>query len=527
MIELLTLSLKLLGALGVLGGKTFVFQPKRIHYAIALALIHLCPRCYTPIPPADSQDQAIRMSKRIAIFSMTPLFPDFAMGGGQVQLKKVALHLGELGCRLTILSTRREGSVAPFKWHENITILPILRFKQPYPEPYFTPLYHIANAMRYVGEAIADADVHYSHDGGLIFPYVYQDIPTVISLRSIIYPETMQCAYLFQGDDWILPSEHSRASYQAVVGQFAPEVGSRMHTVRNGFDWDFYRYTQPKDIFQVIPADVANRPTLLFPHRPEAAKGIDHVLQVAVKLVRDFGWRDLRVLAPLWLDSDSEPGNRAYYASLKRRIHEAGMDGVFVFHDWIHEALIPEYYSLADLTLCIGSLVETFGNTVFESLGCGTPAIVSRVGPYRDLLPDAHIERVDYGDIDGAAQIAHEILSQRRRASAATHSYLKANFSQGAMVKRYADIILNAVKKPPLQYRVPQLDEATRYKLAPWCFVSPTLGIFHDFRARYIKDEALTRLARSHPDGFGSHQADRARLHEWLDEGFVVPIFRQ
>ena len=45
----------------------------------------------------------------------------------------------------------------------------------------------IANAMRYVGAAIADADIHYSHDGGLIFPYVYQDKPTVISLRSILF----------------------------------------------------------------------------------------------------------------------------------------------------------------------------------------------------------------------------------------------------------------------------------------------------------------------------------------------------
>ena len=42
----------------------------------------------------------MKQGKDIAVFSMTPLFPDFAMGGGQVQLKKVALHLGELGHRL-------------------------------------------------------------------------------------------------------------------------------------------------------------------------------------------------------------------------------------------------------------------------------------------------------------------------------------------------------------------------------------------------------------------------------------------
>ena len=464
------------------------------------------------------------MSKRIAIFSMTPLFPDFAMGGGQVQLKKVALHLGELGHKLTILSTRREGSTTPFKWHENVAIQPILRFKQPYPEPYFTPLYHIANAMRYVGAAIAEADVHYSHDGGLIFPYVYQDIPTVISLRSIIYPETMQCAYLFQGDEWILPSEHTRKSYAAVVGQFAPAVSQRMHAVHNGFDWRFYRYTPPKAIFDIIPSDVAQRPTLLFPHRPEAPKGIYQVVEVARKLLADYGWKDLCVLVPRWLDSHTAPGNRAYYDQLKRRISEAGLDDAFIFHDWVGESMIPEYYSLADVTLCIGSLVETFGNTVFESLGCGTPAIVSRVGPFRDLLPDEHIDRVDFGDVEAAAAIAHEILSQRRRVPPATMSYLQANFSQAAMVSSYADIILNAVKKPPLHYRVPQLTDASRYQLAPWCYIAPAQGIYHDFRERFVKDDDLIALCQEHITGFPGNLADPRKLHDWLDQGYVVPV---
>ena len=462
--------------------------------------------------------------KRIAVFSMTPLFPDFVMGGGQAQLKKVALHLGELGHKLTVLSTRREGSTEPFLWHENVRILPILRFKQPYPEPYFTPLYHIANAMRYVGEAIESADVHYSHDGGLIFPYVYQDKPTVISLRSIIYPETMQCALLFQGDEWILPSAHTRDSYHAAVAQFAPQVGQRMHAIHNGFDWDVFRYTQPDSIHAVIPREIAAHPTLLFPHRPEANKGIYEVVQVAQKLVHDYGWRDLRVLAPRWLDADTAPENRAYFAKLRETIHSAGLDDNFVFHDWIQEAQIAQYYSLADATLCIGSCVETFGNTVFESLGCGTPVIAARVATYRDLLPAGHIERVDYGDIAAAAACADGILRARRRVSDATHAYLREHFSQAQMVASYADVILNARKKPPLAYRMPRLDKNTRYRLAPWCYVSPTRGVFHDFRADYAHDEALLQLAQEHPEGFAGAAVAAEELHHWLDEGYVVPV---
>ncbi len=464
------------------------------------------------------------MGKKIAVFSMTPLFPELALGGAQKQLKKVALHLGELGHQVTILCTQRRDATTPFQWHENVDILPVLRFKQPYPEPYFTPLYHIANAMRRVGAAIAEADVHYSHDGGLIFPYVYQDTPTVISLRSILFAETLQSALLFQGDEWILPSEHTRASYEAIVGQFAPAVGERMHVIHNGFDWRHFRYTKPAEIFDVIPPEVADHPVLLFPHRPDAAKGIDELIQVAALLTRDYGWDDLRVLAPRWLDADSEPSQRAYYAGLRRNISEAGLGDAFVFHDWINDRLIAEYYSLADVTLCIGSYVETFGNTPFESLGCGTPPIVSRVGPYRDLLPDEHIARVDYGDIEATAALAHEILSERRRTSPVTLRYLQAEFSQEAMVSAYAEVILRASKRPPLPFRLPQITGDSRYRLAPWCYIAPERGIFHDFRGDFQAEADLIRVAQTHPAGFSAGSVAAEQLQFWLDEGYVTPI---
>lgn len=463
-------------------------------------------------------------SKKIVGFSMTSLFPDLSIAGAEMQLKKIALHLGEQGHKVVIYTTPLEGSNTPFKWHENIEVLPVLRFKQPYPEPYLTPLYHIANAMREMGAAFAEADVHYSHDGSLIFPYVYQDIPTVISLRTIIYPEPVMSAFLFQGDEWILPSEHTRKSYRAAVGQFAPQVDERMHAVHNGFDWDFFRYTEPREIFEFIPAEVANHPIVLFPHRPDVDKGIFEVVQVAQKLVKDYGWHDLRVLVPLWPGVSKEPKYVNYYNRLNQRISEVGLSDVFVFHEWISEAYIPEYYSLADVSLCIGNIIETFGNAVFESLGCGTPAVVSRVATYRELLPDEHIDSVDYGEIDSAAAITHNILRERRRTSPATLSYLRAEFSHEAMVNQYADIILNAVKKPALKYCVPQLTAETRYRLAPWCYVSPARGVYHDFISTFVVDEDLVRLSIDQPEGFAQRAVAPTRLKAWLDEGYVVPI---
>lgn len=176
--------------------------------------------------------------QRIVMFSMTPLFRDKSMGGAQKQLKKVALHLAETGHEVTILCTRRSDASEPFHWHERARVLPIFRFKQPFPEPYATPVYNIAAAVQDMGEHLAQADRYYSHDGGLIFPYVYQDIPAVVSLRSILFSETLQSGFLFQGDALILPSEHTRQAYLHTAGRFFAELAGRAHVIHNGFDWD-------------------------------------------------------------------------------------------------------------------------------------------------------------------------------------------------------------------------------------------------------------------------------------------------
>ncbi|MEM6527844.1 MAG: glycosyltransferase, partial [Chloroflexota bacterium] len=129
----------------------------------------------------------------ITAFSMTPLFEDRVMGGAQKQLYVVIMHLAEQGHNITVLCTRRDpDATEAFQWHENARVLPIFRFKQPYPEPYATPIYNIASAIQDIGEHLAEADVFYSHDGGFIFPYIYQTVPTVVSLRSVLFAETHQ-----------------------------------------------------------------------------------------------------------------------------------------------------------------------------------------------------------------------------------------------------------------------------------------------------------------------------------------------
>ncbi len=119
--------------------------------------------------------------------------------------------------------------------------------------------------------------------------------------------------------------------------------------------------------------------------------------------MNQYGISDLKVLVPKWLDFDLDPGLRAFYDSLEAEIAQRGLQEHIVFHGWIPQSLMPQYYSLGSVTLSLGSFVETFGNTVYELLGCGTPSIVVRIASHRELLPEMLVDKVDYDDTETAA----------------------------------------------------------------------------------------------------------------------------
>lgn len=454
---------------------------------------------------------------KIVMFSMTPLFAEKSMGGAQKQLKKVALHLAQQGHQVTILCTQRSDVLEPFYWHSNLQVVPIYRFKQPFPEPYATQTYNIAAALQDTGEYLAQADVFYSHDGGLIFPYIYQGIPTVVSLRSIIFSETLQSGYLFQGDALILPSEHTRDVWVNTAGRFFPNLKQRTHVIHNGLDFELYKPTASETIAQRLGVDPTQQRIILYPHRPEAPKGIHQTILLTDRLVNQHGLSDVRVLVPKWIDTGLSAAVREFYANLEQDIAARGLMEHFIFHDWISDKEMPAYLSLGDLTVALGSYVETFGNVPYESLACGTPVLAVRVGPYRDMLAD-QVPLVDYGDLDAAVGSALSILQARAGVSQATTEWLHANFQQEQMVAAYANLILNAAKRGPMPYRFTPLEpQNTTFVLAPWCYVTAR-GVWNDLRGDYADDERLIAFVQT------AAPLPVAALMHWYREGYLVPV---
>ncbi len=461
----------------------------------------------------------------IVMFSINPLFADRVMGGAPKQLQKVAIYLGQQGHDVTILCTRPGPQAADFRWHERVLVRPILRFHQPFPQPYAAPAYHLANALQEVADHLATADRFYMHDGEFLFPYAYQHVPTVVSLRDNVYPETILGGFLFQGDALIAISDYSYQFYLHTMGRFLPDLAARMVVVPNGMDWAQFCPTPPREILTLIPVNPATEAIVLHPHRPEPSKGLPQTIAVAELLVRRHGITNLRVLVPRWLEVGVSPEVAAFYAEMRREIAQRGLEAHFLFHEWVPQGLMPQYYSLGQVTLALGHFVESFGNTPYESLGCGTPAIVARVSTHRELLPDELIDKVHFGDAETAAALAAAIIQEKRRTPAETLAYLHTHYDARAQVDGYAQVILGAQRRGPLAYRHTPLTPQTRFRLAPWCYVWEG-GIYHDFLAQHRPMPVLARLAQQFAAGFTREQAgvETAVWQAWYEEGYITPL---
>ncbi len=467
---------------------------------------------------------------KILMSSINPLFADQVIGGSTKHLQKAAIYLGELGHEVTILSTQRPDSREPFRWHENVLIKPLMRFKQPFPQPYEIPAYQMAQNVQTVFDHLAEADRFYVHDGEWLFTHSHTYVPTTISLRDNVYPETMLGMFLFQGDVMVPISGYSERVIRATAGRFYPDLGGRLQTVPNALDWEKFRPKEPDlEIFDYIPIDPGQHTILLHPHRPEPSKGLLDTVKVVDRLVHYYGVSDVLTLVPNWFDADVSPDVKEYLERVRQQIHDRGLTTHFHFHKWLPQRLMPDYFNLGQVMLSLGHFVEAFGNTVYESLGCGTMSIAARIATHRDLVPDHLLDKVHHGDTNAAADIAYRIIKDKETTSSETMRYLHESYSVERQMKGYADAILKAVKRPAMRFQPSPVTAESQFVLSPWCYVWEE-NLYHDFDARHASLPSLVQLLENEPAGFTMRQAadqgvEQETLLEWYQRGYIVPRY--
>lgn len=468
---------------------------------------------------------------KIVICSINPLFGDKVIGGSTKHLRRVAEYLAEAGHEVAILCTRRDSSQDKIEWHPNIKVRAVFPFKQPFPMPYDIPAFQMGRIIQLIIDECADADRLYMHDGEILFPPLSHHLPTVVSLRDCVYAETMLGSFLFQGDAIITLNEYCKNTLLATAGSFLLDLPERVRVIPNGFDFNFFKPTPPSaELLNILGIDPQKHTIVLHPHRPELSKGLLQTVRTVEQLVHKYHFHNLKVLIPKWFDADQSPDLLKFLQQIKADIHNRGLDDYFHFHNWLPQRLMPEYFSLGHVTLVLGHFVEAFGNSAYESLACGTPAVVSRVSSNRDLVPDELLPKVHFNDIDSAARLAADVLNTGRRTPDATMEYIKSEYGVQKQCMAYAETILNAEKRPPMRYRLEPTEVSARYVIAPWCYIWGD-HIYHDHLAVHVQNQKLVGMIKVFPEGVTTDKmisagATPVDLHEWLANGYLVRAYQ-
>jgi len=431
----------------------------------------------------------------VCVLSAGPIFQNYVHGGSQKILRNILLGLSSSD-KVTVLCVARR-DLEPFKINENIKVLPVLTYRETYPNPLNTSPLRIANLSAMVYKYTRNADVIYNHDSQMIFRVNTRGIPSVISCRDVIYPETIVGLLVNQEDSIIVNSAYAEACIIALLKRQKMSGKVRIRKIENGIDIEhFYPISDnfKSDLFpQVYPKDFY---LIISPGRAEVSKGHHEALELLGMLTGAGLPKPVFLGIPRYIDINIDTELKHYYNKLEAHAKELGIWDNIIFHDWMPYEQMPKLYAAADLVLGLGSYPECFGNTYLEAVCCGTPCVIASVGANRIIPPGESIARVDYGDIAGAAQISEEYLLGRRQIhTEEIRRTVYERFGFDRMITEYVDSIHRTAAREPIgkEYSLNN-SHHDALSISPWIVLGKS-RLFHDYDTNYITDAKIVDLA--------------------------------
>jgi D-inositol-3-phosphate glycosyltransferase len=122
---------------------------------------------------------------------------------------------------------------------------------------------------------------------------------------------------------------------------------------------------------------LSEKRVILYVGRVEPIKGIDILLRAVANLECTKDTELLIVGGNSGRDTEKE--------RLQALSVELGIEDIVTFTGPVKQALLPTYYSAADVFV-LPSYSESFGLVALESMACGTPVVVSRVGGLKTFV---------------------------------------------------------------------------------------------------------------------------------------------
>jgi glycosyltransferase involved in cell wall biosynthesis len=441
---------------------------------------------------------------KILISFIPTVASEFNYGGSTAILRQVALYLASHGDQITIICNRRPESDSEYLLHPMVKVLPIYRFKDTFPNPYFVPPYSIAHNIKTLYDHARVNDVLIIFDSGFIFSDIFpKSFPIIYSLRDYLYSESLQGAFLAKRGSIIVNSQFVKDSLLATVGSIYPEIEDRVELIYNGVDVKRFKRVKIDKIKKIIRLNNYNDLILLFPHRPDPDKGIISALDIVEDLVKNYKKSNALLLIPRGInESVGEVADRLY-DNLRSEVRARGIQANVLIHPWIPLELMPEYYSLGYATLCVGNIVEAFSNVALESLACGTPVYASKV-------PDWCVFKFNPNDISSVSKAIISSMNQDDSNNMKISSFIREHYSAEEMCEKYWKHIHSQKTYKPLKFEY--RENYSNLRLAPWCFIASD-KIYNDYMHEYIKDDSLVKFFNKiKKKSFTLEEAKRAGL---------------
>ena len=250
----------------------------------------------------------------------------------------------------------------------------------------------------------------YLHADAVYLRHALGDTPIIRSIHDYVYEEALISTMSLQADATVVPSEYLKRCIEATVALSGRTSIEPVIAIPNGVH-------VPESLPEPsLPYGVSTREesdlVLLFPHRPEPTKGVREAIQTAVKMQKLERDRNVRLLMPSYpanwnLDEAADSSQE-----VKRLVAELGASDIVELHGWLNPADMAGYYAAGDVTLCVGSFVESFGLVPLESVANGTPAVCAMVGALRQFHDVDGISLVPYGRNELNAEAVLAVISK-------------------------------------------------------------------------------------------------------------------
>jgi glycosyltransferase involved in cell wall biosynthesis len=199
----------------------------------------------------------------------------------------------------------------------------------------------------------------------------------------------------------ITPSQHTKDE----IVRFLRIDGKKVSVIPHGIDTVLFG--SPKDeveaenIFQQYGI---KRPFILYVSALWEYKNQDKLILAFSKLIKEKNIPHLLILIGRGMSAFE-----SYGAQLKNMITELNLSGRVIFIDFLPHKTLKHFYQFSDVYV-FPSLMESFGNSLFEAMAAGAPVVCSNSHGFPILVKDAAV-LADPRKTDELADAIHRVLS--------------------------------------------------------------------------------------------------------------------